>query len=368
MGKTKVMSYKIKNAKQIVILFIVLPLALLITALAFIAIKQNMFEKRYYYTTLLQDANGISTQTQVLFKGFDVGRISGFELTPEGIIKARFYVLKRFHHIMVNESVIYRITNPLTGKTTLEYFRAPGSISALADEAEVLSTDFAEGRALFRKISPQSSDMISSIIENINILTGELNRDGNEDRGALFRILKNVADLTERTQESMNRIDAILAEIVVFSRNINRDGTSDQGTVFRLLNSVADISEEVNRQMVQVDSLVRSATVVTRNLENPDSLLVRMLDPTGEVLIQPIQKTIQGLSVNLEQTHELLSLVNRNNPEILMLITNMNETLSNAKKTLEALNNNPILRKGITPTAPKQSSPPSRITEPLKGD
>ncbi|MDD2332514.1 MAG: hypothetical protein PHI68_07680, partial [Candidatus Cloacimonetes bacterium] len=236
------MSYKIKNARQIVMLFVSVPVVLLITVLAFIAIKQNMFEKRFYYTTHLQDANGISTQTQLLYKGFDIGRVAGFELSKDGSIKTRFYILKRFNQIMVQESVIYRITNPVTGKTTLEYFSAPGSTEPLPEEALIPSTDFAEGRALFRRISPKSSDMISSIIENVNILTGELNRDDNEDRGALFRILKNVADLTEQTEASMVQIDAILREMVAFSRNLNRDNTEGEGTIFRIMNNVADIS------------------------------------------------------------------------------------------------------------------------------
>jgi len=56
------MNYKIKHTRQIVTLFVTIPLAVLITALILIAIRQNLFEKRFYYFSKLENAIGISTR------------------------------------------------------------------------------------------------------------------------------------------------------------------------------------------------------------------------------------------------------------------------------------------------------------------
>ncbi len=357
------MNYKIKHTRQVVFLFITIPAVLLIMAVVFVALKQNMFEKRFYYYTALQDANGVSTQTPILYKGFEIGRISEFNLTDKGEIQIKFYVLKRYTRIMLDDSVISRTNNPITARTLLEYVENPESNTPLADGSTILSTDFPEGRALFRKISPRSVDAISAIIDNVYNLTAELNRDDNADKGAIFRILTTVADVTEKTEESMAQIEAILREMNAFVTNLNRDHNADEGSIFRILNTVADITEKVDRQMAGIDSLMQTANRTARNFENPDSLAVRMIDPTGKNLIQPIKATIETLNANLGETYLLLNTLNRNNPELLLLINNMNETLANAKKTLEALNNNPLLRSGISPSRTGSNPSPGRILE-----
>lgn len=357
------MNYKIKHTGQVVFLFVAIPVVLLLMAIVFVAIRQNMFEKRFHYYTALQDAIGVSTQTPILYKGFEIGRISDFNLTDKGEIQIRFYVLKRYNRIMKQNSVISRTNNPITGRTLLEFIENPDTQEILVDGASILSTDFPEGKALFRKISPRSVDTISAIIDNVYSLSSELNRDNNADRGAIFRILTTVADITEQTKLQMQQIEAILGEVNSFAQNMNRDNNAGQGTTFRILSNVADITQKVDRQMLQVDSLLSSVNRTARTFENPDSLIVRMIDPSGENLILPVRGMINAFTANLDQTHALLSILNRNNPELLLLINNLNDTLANAKKTLEALNNNPILRSGISPSRTGSNPTPSRIAE-----
>ncbi|MDZ4121195.1 MAG: MlaD family protein [Candidatus Cloacimonadaceae bacterium] len=357
------MNYKIKHTRQVVFLFIAIPVVLLILAVAFIAIKQNMFEQRFYYYTSLQDANGISTQTQILYKGFEIGRINDFNLTPHGDIRIRFYVLKRYNSIMTVESVISRTNNPITGRTLLEYIKNPSSVALLPDGSEILSTDFPEGRALFREISPRSVDAIAAIIENVNNLTTELNRDDNADSGALFRFLTSLADATQKTDRNMEHIESILLELRSFSANLNEDRNADAGAIFRSLNTMADITEKIDAQMVQVEAILGSISKTVRNFENPDSLLVKMIDPTGENLVLPLRKTILTLNANLEETYSLLNTINRNNPELLILINNLSEALVKANKTLEGINNNPLIRSGISPSQTGSNPAPGRIME-----
>jgi phospholipid/cholesterol/gamma-HCH transport system substrate-binding protein len=357
------MKFRIKYTKEIVFIFILIPIFILLVFLGLVATKQRLFEKRFFYYTNLTDATGISTQTPILFKGFEIGRVKDFLLTESRDIKIRFYVLKSYNHIVTKQSVLARTTNPITNKTTLQYLQSEGIHEQLPVESVIISTDSAEGRALYRKITSRSGDAISTILDNIQYITTELTKDDNSDKGSIFRILTNLANIAEKADYTFSRVDSMFIELNTFTGNLNLDHTAGEGTIFRILNNIADSSDKLNEQMLKVDSILISIQNVTRQFENPDSLLMKMIDPTGEMIMKPIQLTINTLHENLKQTLLLLEMLNRNNPELLLLMNNLNETLNNAKKTLEAMNNNPILRSGISHPIPNPAAASIRISE-----
>jgi phospholipid/cholesterol/gamma-HCH transport system substrate-binding protein len=355
------MSYKIKHAKQIVSAFIGIPVILLIATLVFIAIRQNLLEKKYIYHSIVANALGISTQTPVLYKGFEVGRVRSFTLEEDGSIGLRFYVLKRYKNIMVKGSALVRSTNPITNKTTLEFIRDPLSKIPLALEAEVPSSDFEEGRMQLRRIAPQQSDPIAAIISNLATLTRELNQDNNADKGAIPRLIVNMADASEKANAGLLQAQSIMTELSRLSQNLNRDNNSDSGVLLRMLNNLANLSQGLNKRLDEVDGIMKSIQTSIDNYSSPDSLLIKMLDPNRDLLITPLANTLNSLSSATEELGGILGTVN--NPELRLMLNNLNLSLAKARQTLEALNNNPLLRKGISPSQMRSSPAPNRIHE-----
>jgi phospholipid/cholesterol/gamma-HCH transport system substrate-binding protein len=357
------MNYKLEHTRQIVSLFIIIPVVVLIVIVVFIAIRQNMFEKRFYYSTALENAIGVSSQTPVLYKGFEIGRVHHYELDEDGSIGVEFYVLKRYQHLMVEESVIYRTTIPITNMTTLEYVRAPESSQLLAEGEYIVSSDFPEGRRLLRRYAPKSSDPIGTIVENLEMLTTELNQDNNADKGALMRILVSAADLSQKADVTLDLLNDNLREMRTLTTNLNRDQNPESGVILRIMNNLADISESIAGQTDDIERLLATANTAAENYANPDSLIIRMLDPDGNTLISPLSTSLYALSGTLQETEKILGSLARANPELLQIINNLNDTLSKASKTLEALNNNPLLRGGITPSRIKAFAPEGRMDE-----
>lgn len=343
------MSDKNKSTKQIVFVFLLLPLVVTIAVIVLIAIRQNLFEKKYTYFTTLQNSIGVSTQTAVVYKGFEIGRVRRFQLTRNGNISVEFYVLKKYHQTMVQNSVMFRSTNPLTNKTTLEYLPDPQSKTPLPDGSTIPSTDFSQGRELVRKLGLTGSDPIAAIIENLTMLSTEFTRDNNADKGALMRTINNVANATDQVDELLALVQQSLREMNTFAENLNRDNNPDAGAVFRTINNLADISDTVNRQMGQMQTLLATTNRLLQNYEKPDSLIVKMLDPGGKQIFAPLSSTLTSLALSMESGLKLIKTMESNSPEINSLLHTLVETMSNAGKTLEALNNNPLLRGGITP-------------------
>jgi len=357
------MNYKLKHTQNIVLAFIIIPVVVLILTIVSIAIRQNLFESRYRFSTSLENAIGISAQTPVLYKGFEIGKVQNFQLSDDSSILVNFYVLKRYRHLIRGSSVIYRTTIPITNKTTLEYVRDPIDAELLEEGSFIPSTDFPEGRALLRILSPKTSDPIGMIVENIGILTSELNNDDNADKGALMRILVNAANISEKADTTLTLMNANLKELMTLSENLNRDHNSDAGVILRIVNNVADISQSIAGQAQNLEAMIASLSVAAGNYAYPDSLVMKLIDPTGEVLIAPLSESLYALSGTLTETEKIVGSLSRANPELLLIINNLNETLIQATQTLEALNNNPILRKGITPSRIRAYSPGGRIGE-----
>ncbi|MCB5259708.1 MAG: MlaD family protein [Candidatus Cloacimonetes bacterium] len=357
------MNYKLKHTRKIVLAFIIIPVVVLILTVVSIAIRQNMFEKRFHFRTDLENAIGVSAQTPVLFKGFEIGRVDRFELSDDGKIEVDFYVLKRYRHLMVESSVIYRTTIPIANKTSLEYVRSQSETSLLEEGGYIPSTDFPEGRSLLKVLSPKSSDPIAMIVENIGLLTTEINKDDNADKGVLMRILVNAANAAEKADITLDLLNQNLRELNKITANLNSDHNPDAGVVLRIVNNIADISESISGQTAAIEQLISTANLAASNYANPDSLILKMLDPQGDVLIAPLSSSLYALSGSLQETEKILGSLSRSNPELLLMINNLNEVLEKANKTLEALNNNPLLRKGITPSKIRAFSPEGRIGE-----
>ncbi|MCK9310221.1 MAG: MlaD family protein [Candidatus Cloacimonetes bacterium] len=355
------MSYKIKYAKQIVFTFIGFPLIVLIAALVFIAIRQNLLEKKYVYHSTVANALGISTQTPVLYRGFEVGRVRNFSLEDDGNIGIEFYVLKRYNNIMVKGSTLVRSTNPITNKTTLEFIRDPLSQTPIPVEGNIPSSDFKEGMMLLKRIAPQQSDPIAAIISNLAVLTRELNQDNNADQGAIPRLIVNMADASEKANAGLTQAQAIMSELIKLSQNLNRDNNAESGVLMRMINNLANLSQGLNDRLNEVDSILKGMKTTLNNYSRPDSLLIKMLDPNRDLLLTPLSNTLNSLTGATEELGNILGTIN--NPELRLLLNNLNQSLAKARNTLEALNNNPILRKGIAPSQPHIMPPSERMHE-----
>jgi len=353
--------------KRTVFAFVVIPLALTLIVVVLIAIRQNLFEKKHGYYTTLMNSSGVSTQTAVIYKGYEIGRVRSFQLTDEGNISVEFYVLGRYKDLMVKGSVMLRSTNPVLGKTNLEYIRDPLSKDHLPPGSKLPSSDFSAGKELLAKLGATGSDPISSIIENFNILSGELTKDNNADKGALMRIVNNIADATDGADQLVLKLYEIMGEMSVIASNLNQDNNANTGVLMRTINNVADITEALNAEMGKMSGLLDSANLALRNYSDPDSLIARMVDPDGSMLLGPTRELISTLTANLDASLKLLQGLADAGPEIGPMLMNLSDTMAQAKQTLEALNNNPLLRGGINPSSTGAGEPLGRVGDLPRG-
>ncbi|HPY97225.1 MAG TPA: MlaD family protein [Candidatus Cloacimonadota bacterium] len=335
------MNYKFKYTGRIVSFFVFVALLVLIVSIALIAVNRKIFVKKFTFKTLFNDAVGLSVKTPIIFKGFEIGEIKSFNLNDDNLIDAEFIIFEAYRKKIVQNSVLRKTINPITNKSSIELIQ--GSEQTIVNEEYALVPEIStyKGKEYLTKSNiTVSADMVSSIISNINQFIANLNEDNNQDQGSVFRILYHVANTSESLEQLLIKTNETVAKL-------NRDYTENDGELFRFLNQVAEIAKKVEVTADLINETVNSTNLLVKEYTDTDGLVVRLIDPDNEKIIKPINQILSNLNQNMIEINKLLKYFESQSPEISSVIVETQSTLSSAQKTIEGLNNNPLLRGGI---------------------
>ncbi|MDX9978001.1 MAG: hypothetical protein RBS16_08230 [Candidatus Cloacimonadales bacterium] len=72
------MNYKFKYTGRIVSFFVFIAILILVISIASIAVNRKVFVKKYTFTSLFNDAVGLSLKKPIIFKGFEIGELNIF--------------------------------------------------------------------------------------------------------------------------------------------------------------------------------------------------------------------------------------------------------------------------------------------------
>jgi len=319
------MKFKFRHTDKIVGVFFFLAIMILLVSLVAIAISQKMLTKKYIFNTRFADATGLSPSTVLKFRGFEIGKVKSFTLNNDNLIDTKIYIYEDYLEKIVVNSAINKSSNPITGKSSLEFLQGPDLTKLLPEGGFLPSLNMPEGQKLLEAgLIEKKGDVISSVLDNVDQLIYKLNQDENADQGAIFRMIYNLANAAEKLDQNMGELTTLL----------------------QIMNS--DLKQSLQNLNLTLDN----ANLMLTNYSDPEGLLVKMIDPEGDKLIAPLQGSLQQLQKNLEELEKLLSFIQEQSPEISEVIIEGKNSLQTAQKTLEGINNNPLIRGGIGKEAP----------------
>ncbi|MBN2017977.1 MAG: MCE family protein [Candidatus Cloacimonetes bacterium] len=335
------MKFKFKHTDKIVGIFFFVAVMALIFTLVVVAISKRIFDRKYYFLTQFVDATGLSNSTKLFFKGYEIGKLKKYSLNINNQIDAELIVYKEFRNKIVENSAIFKATNPVTGRSTMEFLQGPDWSKVLAEGEFIPSLDTPEGKRLLKEgFVKKSGDMMESVLKNVDQLLYNLTQDDNPEQGALFRMVYNLANMTDKMDVSLENINSILT-------SLQKDNNPEDGALFRILSNVADLTDDFKGTAAQLDEMLA-------NYKDPDDLAVKLIDPSRENLIYPMRDMLLTLNQNLVSMNKILDFMYQQMPEFADIVAKSKISLQTAQKTLEALNNNPFLRGGIKEEAPTQ--------------
>jgi phospholipid/cholesterol/gamma-HCH transport system substrate-binding protein len=324
------MKFKFRHTEKIVGAFVFFALMILVAGFLIIGLSHKVLEKTFIFRTVLTDAAGLSTSTALKFKGYEIGKVKTFILNDNNDIDVTLAVYKAFREKIVHGSAIYRQVNPITGNMQLIYLyptRFPISLSdkgenflSLPENSIIPSLDKFDGQKLLEdKMVMKSGDSISLIFEDARDFVGNLRQEFMLKRDTIKTFFKNLGDFSETLVRNRDILD-----------NINRLVKPDSGPVSETLERFSEISLQMKETVTQLDQLIQ-------NYKEPDGLMLKLM----QVERGQFAQTMKNLDKNLDTLHQVLLVLQEQTP-------NIAEVLERTRKTLESLNNNPLLRGGIS--------------------
>jgi phospholipid/cholesterol/gamma-HCH transport system substrate-binding protein len=177
-----------------------------------------------------------------------------------------------------------------------------------------------------------------------------LTQDNNPDKGAMFRMLYNLANATGNLNKSLMELNTLMAKL-------GKDNNPEDGAMFRALTNLADLTEDFRKTDEKINHLLNSTTELTDAYKDPNGLALKLADPTGENFVEPMHEAITKINTSLNEINKILVYLNSQTPIISSILIQGDQTLRSSQKTIEGINNNPLIRGGVSKDKTANPSP-----------
>lgn len=326
------MKLKMKYTERFVSVFLIAAFLLLISAITFIVISKKFFEKKIVYKATLADANGLGPSTPIYFKGFKIGTIKEFHLTDQNFIEATLEIYTEYKDKIVYNSALWKGLNPVTNSSSLEFLQGLDNNVPLPEGSVIPAIDMPEGQRLLalRKVK-QSGDPLSTLLANLQTFAEGITADTLENKSAIFRAINNLVLVSEDVREISQRVNFITAAMI-------EENPSSKGPLFKIMNNTADLTEELKKTDFLIKKTILRADTLLMAYQKPDSLALKLIDPTGEKLINPIRQTIAGFNALIPQFEYFMGYMNNRTGDITVILEDLKTTLRQAQTTFDAIN------------------------------
>jgi phospholipid/cholesterol/gamma-HCH transport system substrate-binding protein len=355
------MRLRMKFLNQIVGLFILLSLAGLAVAIVFIGANQRWFQRGYSFYTLFNSGAGLEAGMPITLKGFEIGRVERVTFVADKReVRVDFRIFERYYSSVVLEnSVVEHATSPI-GIGGGVFFHS-GKVQdppkpPIPEGSYVVSFDTQEGKDLVRR--------------------GLVNREGGDDSiGALIAdagpileslnlVLINVQQLTLALEDSVKgnrdtQLGALLADVDGLVSSLDRIASGrDTGPAGAILSNVKTstdvLARSIDRTASEATLLMEDLQKLASNIESitadPTGLVPRLLDPKGSLksflddnnaVYNEVLAMIKSLGRIVADLQSVTRFMSDSTPQISTI-------LGHTENVLQGLENNPLLRGGIT--------------------
>ncbi len=339
------MKFKFRHANKIVGIFTLVAMLLLVIITAFAGVSKKWFTKKIYFTSLFTSAEGLKVGMGVNLRGFQVGRVKNISLNADNQVDLDFYIYVTYHDRILPDSVLVLPSGLLGAAAALEIY--PGLVEGLPLPygTYIPSTQTVEGKMLVktRRVDrPTGGDAITDILAE----------------------LPEILDNLDETIVSIGNLSSSL------KTGIEGEGNDAFSSTVR---NLEDFSAGLDLSIRDVNDITASLANLAVELEDPTGLVPTLLDPTGSldtllnddnVLWDHILSIIVQLEGAAAGVNSLSTSLAGISPQLALTLDETIRSLTQAQKVMEGLQNNPILKRGISEeTVPENPGADTREDE-----
>ena len=325
------MKFKMRRfADQIVGIFIIFSLVALAFVIVLLGKSQRWFAKDVSFSTVFPSAGGLSKNMAVQYKGFAIGSVKDFHLTPDNNVEVIFSINEEYSNRVKRGSIVELQVSPIGLGNQFLFYAGKGPI--LGEGAFIPPYGSAQARELIRQGLTevvQRDDSISVLLSRISSIMGQLDEalgEGTEDTeigkmiGSLNKTLAGVESLPNSLDNTINTLD----------------------------NTIIGIRHQLNPILANIDSL-------TGELNDPDGLIYTVLD-TDKDFYTNLVKILVSVTSLIDGLDKTVAFIPSQLPQVAGLLMDLRVTMKSAEDVLIALTNNPLLKGGVPDRTDSQNT------------
>ncbi len=207
-------SHRLSQARlhQIVGWFVLVPILVFVGVLVLVAQSENLFEEKYYITTVFSEGYGLKPGKQVMLLGIQIGEVSKVEVTEQNDAKVTMEILKKYRD-KIRQNSVAKIgkSGGLVGEPQIEITVGHKNMPAVADGGHIESEEpfnivevIAEVKPLMEAVK-KTLVRVEEISEDVKATVQTGHEALNHVRDAstqLPAILQNVKETTAAVREA----------------------------------------------------------------------------------------------------------------------------------------------------------------------
>ncbi|HRP90779.1 MAG TPA: MlaD family protein [Edaphocola sp.] len=303
------MSNSIKGNQIKIGIFTLVTIIVLFLGFNFLKGK-SVFSRAHNFITFFDDVTGISTATKVKYNGFQIGKVSAVEMSPNGRFMVTLNVNKDFN--VPKGSTLTTVTaDMLSGSKDLTFILGDSKTNIAS--GDTISSTIALG--LLDGISkgvPGVMDNLNKVTNNADTLVDNLKGVVSDNTGkhidqilaSLELAMKQVEILSKTLAQESKNISTIVAGANGSVANINKltAGLND-GKIDRILSNSEKVSQQLaNAKLEQtinnLEATTQKLNAVIAKLDQKDGSLGLLLN--DQKLYNSLNKTADELGNVLE--------------------------------------------------------------------
>jgi phospholipid/cholesterol/gamma-HCH transport system substrate-binding protein len=310
------MLFKFKHADKIVGLFVIIAIVSFCLVLLVIGINKQWFTTSHPFQSRFPSAAGISKGMPISMSGFEIGKVTSLTLNINNKVDITFVVYDKYIDKIKPNTVLELAVSPIGLGGGMILYPGKNDSERLPDNTFIPSSQSEEGRRLIKAglvDKPVTSDTISELIMNINTLSMSINTLVNDIDGAIT-------------------------------------GASDT--------PLANALRNLDSTLKNVDDMTADLAVLTDRLQSPEGLVPTLLASPGSSidtffhddnrLYDRIYSAVGGLDDSIGNISNMTADLSGLTPELSLMLEQLNATMDGAQKVMEGLQNNPLLKQGIS--------------------
>jgi ABC-type transporter Mla subunit MlaD len=179
-------------------------------------------------------------------------------------------------------------------------------------------------------------DSVESIIASVNTLLLNLQKENNPQAGSIFRILDRLAKITDH--------------LLTVSQSLRKSSLLPEAE--KMVLKGKGLVEKIPETMSKIDNTILS---VKQAIDSANTLLIKYQQP--ELIVSGITDgkvplILDNFNTSLTVLQTMLNDVHAQREQLSVTVHSVQQVLDKLDKTLQGLNNNPLLKPGIE-QAPK---------------